>query len=89
MFQKLVKKKFHGKAVQSKTLWLNLNKINEITFFTTTRNPHFRLLRQMGNTGTHALKLLGMSLNSSHLTPITFFSPCKYPVLQHPVHFQL
>ena len=38
MFQKLANK-FQGKAVQSKTLWPNLNKIDEITFFTMTRNP--------------------------------------------------
>ena len=34
MFQK-----FQGKAVQSKTLWPNLNKMNEIIFFTMTQNP--------------------------------------------------
>jgi len=72
MFQKLAKK-FQGKAVQSKTLWPNLNKIDEINFLPwpgTQGNPHFRLLRQTRNTDTYALKLLGMSPNSSHLTPI-------------------
>ena len=38
MFKKLAKT-LQGKAVQSKTLWPYVNKIDEINFFTMTRNP--------------------------------------------------
>ena len=41
--------KFHDKTVQSNTLWLNLNKINEISFLQSAHKqgtPHFICMRR-------------------------------------------
>ena len=56
----LKKKKKHNKAVQSKRLLLNLNKINEIWVFYNQQinkvTPHFTFMRRAQNADTHAHK---------------------------------
>ena len=62
MFKK-IPQKFHGKAVQSNILWLNLNKIGGISILRSAKKkkknqgtPHFTFLRRAQNADTHALK---------------------------------
>ena len=65
MFQK-IPKKLNDKSVQSNILWLNLNKINEISFYNQHINkvtPHFTFMRRAQNADTHALKQHGLSQN--------------------------
>ena len=61
--------KFHDKTVQSNILWLNLNKINEISFFFNQHihkvTPHFTFTRRAQNADTHALKQHRLSQNIS------------------------
>ena len=64
-----IPKKFHDKAVQSNTLWLNLNKIIEISFFYNLHinkvTPHVTFMRRAQNADTHALKQHRLSQNMS------------------------
>ena len=63
MFPKITLK-FHYKADQSHTLWLNLNKINEISILQSAHkqgNPSFRFQAQ--NADSHALKQHRLSQN--------------------------
>ena len=60
--------KFHGKTVQSNILWLNLNKINEISFFFYNQHmnrviPHFTFMHRAQNADSHALKQHRLSQN--------------------------
>ena len=59
MFQKITPK-FHDKAVRSNILWLNLNKISEISFFYNQHinkvTPHYTFMRWGQNADTHAHK---------------------------------
>ena len=70
MFQK-IPPKFCDKTVQSDILWLNLNKINEIScFFFYNQHinkvtPHFTFMRRAENADTHALKQHRLSQNIS------------------------
>ena len=64
MFQK-IPKKIYDKTVQTDILWLNLNKINEISFFYNQHinkvTPHF--MRRAQNADTHAHKQHRLSQN--------------------------
>ena len=66
MFQK-IPPKFHDKTVQSNMLWLNLNNINEISFFYNQHikkvTPHFTFMRRAQNADTHAHKQHRLPLN--------------------------
>ena len=65
MFQK-ISPKFHDKAVQSNILWLNLNKIDEISLYNQHINkvtPHFTFMRRAQNADTHAFKQHWLSQN--------------------------
>ena len=66
MFKK-IPEKFHDKTVQSDILWLNLNKISEISFFYNQHinkvTPHFTFMRRAQNADTHALKQHRLSQN--------------------------
>ena len=71
MFQKILKK-IHDKTVQSNILWLNLNKINEISILQSTDNkvtPHFPFMRRAQNVDTHAHKQHRLSQN---ILPVCF-----------------
>ena len=64
MFQK-IPAKFHDKTVQSKILWLNLNKIG-VVFYDQRINkvtPHFTFMRRAQNADTRALKQHRLSKN--------------------------
>ena len=58
---------FHDKTVQSNILWLNLNKINEISIFCNQHinkvTPHFTFMRRAQNADTHAHKQHRLSQN--------------------------
>ena len=72
MFQKNSPPKFHDKAVQSNILWLNLNKIGEISIYNQHMNKvtsHFTFMRQAQNVDTHALKQPRLSQN---IFPVCF-----------------
>ena len=65
----IIPKKFHDKAVQSNVMWLNLNKINEISSLQSADkqgNPSF-CIHAPGSKrrNTHALKQHRLSQNSS------------------------
>ena len=66
MFQK-IPPKFHDKTVQSNMLWLNLNNINEISFFYNQHikkvTPHFTFMRRAQNADNHAHKQHRLSQN--------------------------
>ena len=68
MFKK-IPPEFHDKTVQSNILWLNLKKINEISFFffynqhINKVTPHFTFLRRAENADTHALRQHRLSQN--------------------------
>ena len=50
---------FCNKTVQYNILWLNLNKINEVSILQSAHkqsNPHFTFMRRAQNADTHALK---------------------------------
>ena len=67
MFQK-IPQKFHDKAIQSNILWLNLNKIKEISILQLHMNmvtPHFTFMCRAQNADTHALKQHRLSQNIS------------------------
>ena len=67
MFQK-IPQNVHDKAVQSNTLWLNLNKIGETSFYNqhiNKVNPHFTFMRRAQNADIHALKQPRLSQNVS------------------------
>ena len=68
MFQKITPK-FHDKAVRSNILWLNLNKISEISFFYNQHinkvTPHLTFMRRAQNIDTHVLKQHRLSKNIS------------------------
>ena len=58
MFQK-IPQNVHDKAVQSNTLWLNLNKVGVISILQSAINkvaPHFTFMRRAQNADTHAHK---------------------------------
>ena len=62
--QKKKKKKCHYKDVQSNTLWLNLNKTQEVSILQSADqqgNPHFTFIRRAQNADTHALKQFHLS----------------------------
>ena len=63
--------KFHDKAVQSKILWLTLNKIGGISIFYNQHinkvTPHFTCMRRAQNADTHALK---KTLISQNISPV-------------------
>ena len=62
------KKKIHDKAVQSNILWLNLNKISEISTSQSAIKkvtPRFTFMRWDQNADTHALKPHRLSQNNS------------------------
>ena len=62
MFQK-IPQKFHDKTVQSNILWLNLNKIDIITFLQSVHKQGF--MRRAQNADTHARKQHRLSQNIS------------------------
>ena len=66
MFQK-IPKKIYDKTVQTDILWLNLNKINEISFFYNQHinkvTPHFTFMRRAQNAHTQAHKQPRLSQN--------------------------
>ena len=67
MFQK-IPKIFHNKTVQSNILWLNLNKISEIStsqLAIKKVTPRFTFVRWAQNADTHALKPHRLSQNNS------------------------
>ena len=79
MFEK-ISPKFYNKTVQSCVLWLNLNKIDEISFFFFLQSahklvfynqhinkvtPHFTFMRRAQNADTYALKQHRLSQNIS------------------------
>ena len=70
MFKK-IPPEFHDKTVQSNILWLNLKKINKISFFffynqhINKVTPHFTFLRRAQNAEDHAFKQHRLSPNSS------------------------
>ena len=67
MFQK-IPQNVHDKAVQSNTLWLNLNKIGGKSILHQHINkvtPHFTFMRRAQNADTHALKQYRLSQNTS------------------------
>ncbi len=75
MFQK-IPPKFHDKTVQSNILWLNLNKIKEISFYNQHINkvtPHFTFMRRAQNADTHALKQHRLSQNISLSAPVLYW----------------
>ena len=58
--------KVHDEATQSNILWLNLNKINEISILQSTDNkvtPHFPFMRRAQYVDTHAHKQHRLSQN--------------------------
>ena len=66
MFQ-IIPPKFHDKTVQSNILWLNLSKINDISFFYNHHinkvTPHSTFMRRAQNADTNALKQHRLSQN--------------------------
>ena len=68
MFQ-IIPPKFHDKTVQSNILWLNLSKINDISFFYNHHinkvTPHSTFMRRAQNADTNALKQHRQSQNMS------------------------
>ena len=67
MFQK-IPPNFHDKTIQFNILWLNSNKINEMSFLQSAHkqgNPHFTVMRRAQNADTHALKQHRQSQNIS------------------------
>ena len=60
--------KFHYKAVQFNILWLNLNKIGEISILQLAHkqgNPYFTFMSRAQDVDTHALKQHRLSQNVS------------------------
>ena len=58
--------KLHDKTIKSNILWLNLNRINKISFLQSALkqgNPHFIFKRRAQNADTHALKQHRLSQN--------------------------
>ena len=63
--------KFHYKAVQFNILWLNLNKIGEISILQSAHkqgNPSFIFMRRAQNADTHALKQ--PRLSKKNISPV-------------------
>ena len=72
VFEKMPQK-FHDKTVQSNMLWLNLNKINEVSFFYDQHvnkvTAHFTFMRRAQNADTHSHKQHRLS---QHIFPVGF-----------------
>ena len=68
MFKK-IPPKFHDKTVQINILWLNLNKVNEISFFYNQHinkiTSHFTVMRRAQIADAHALRQPRPSQNIS------------------------
>ena len=67
MFQK-IPQKFRDKTVQSNMLWLNLNKIDEISILQSAHkqgNPYFTFMSRAQDVDTLALKQHRLSQNIS------------------------